>query len=168
MKNIVLTGFMGTGKTTVGRLLARKLGRRFLDTDEMIEEKENRRIVDIFAQDGEAYFRAVERQAVSKASALPNCVIATGGGVVLDQRNMECLRENGVIVNLHAPLELVLERTAGGGGRPLLDDQTRDQVAKRMEERAPYYDDNDFRVEIEGKSPMAVADSIIKHYKNFM
>lgn len=167
MKNIVLTGFMGTGKTTVGRLLARKLGRRFLDTDEMIEEKENRRIVDIFAQDGEAYFRAVERQAVSKASELPNCVIATGGGVVLDQRNMERLRENGVIVNLHAPLELILERT-GGGGRPLLDDQTRDQVAKRMEERAPYYNDNDFRIEVEGKSPMAVADSIIKNYKNFM
>lgn len=64
MKNIVLTGFMGTGKTTVGHLLAKKLGRRFIDTDEMIEEKENRRIVDIFAQDGEAYFRAAEKQAV--------------------------------------------------------------------------------------------------------
>ncbi len=167
MKNIVLTGFMGTGKTTVGRLLARKLGRRFVDTDEMIEESENRRIVDIFAQDGEAYFRTVERQAVLKASELPNCVIATGGGVVLDKRNMDRLRENGVIVNLYAPLELILERTAGGG-RPLLDDQTRGQVAQRMEERAPYYDDNDFRIEVEGKSPMAVADSIIKNYKNFM
>ena len=167
MKNIVLTGFMGTGKTTVGHLLAKKLGRRFIDTDEVIEEKENRRIVDIFAQDGEAYFRAAEKQAVEQAGALSSCVIATGGGVVLDKENMDKLRAGGVIVNLHAPLELILARTAGGG-RPLLNEQSREQVAARMAQREPFYADYDFRVEVGGKSPMEIAEEIITSYKNFM
>lgn len=167
MKNIVLTGFMGTGKTTIGQLLAKKLGRRFIDTDEVIEEKENRRIVDIFAQDGEAYFRAAEKQAVEQAGTLSSCVIATGGGVVLDKENMDKLRAGGVIVNLHAPLELILARTAGGG-RPLLNEQSREQVAARMAQREPFYADYDFRVEVGGKSPMEIAEEIITAYKNFM
>lgn len=167
MKNIVLTGFMGTGKTTVGVLLAKKLGRRFIDTDNLIEEQENRRIIDIFAQDGEEYFRRVEKKVVETASAATNCVIATGGGVVLDAENRKALRQNGVIVNLCAPVDVILERTANGG-RPLLDNQTKAQVEARLKEREPYYADNDFSVDITGKNPIAVADSIICAYKNLV
>lgn len=167
MKNIVLTGFMGTGKTTVGRILAKKLGRRFLDMDFMIEEKENRRIADIFASEGEEYFRSVEKRIAADCGSRTNCVIATGGGAVLDSDNMRRLRENGVIINLYAPVDTVIMRTRGGA-RPLMKEQSRAQVEERMRQREIYYADNDFRVEIEGKSPLEIAEEIIAFYKNFI
>ncbi|MDE0554546.1 MAG: shikimate kinase, partial [Candidatus Poribacteria bacterium] len=100
--NIVLVGFMGTGKTSVGRRLASQLRMRYVDTDDLIEQDTGRCITNIFAEDGEPAFRDLESEAVRKASKLYNHVISTGGGVVLSKTNMEALKQNGIIFCLTA------------------------------------------------------------------
>ncbi len=116
--NIVLTGMPGSGKTTVGRLLAGRLGMEFIDTDAMVEQ-EHGPIPDIFNAGGEETFRAYEREAAKKAAAAHGAVISTGGGIILDGRNMDALRETGTVVFLDRPLEALLEDT-DTSGRPLL------------------------------------------------
>ena len=105
MPNIILVGFMGTGKTSVGRRLSLRLRMTYVDTDEIIEQTTGRRITDIFAQHGESYFRELESEAVRKVSDLDEHVISTGGGVVLRTRNLEILKRNGVVFSLTATSE---------------------------------------------------------------
>jgi shikimate kinase len=107
---IVLTGFMGTGKTSVGRELSRKLGWRFIDTDVLIEEREGKPISLIFKDSGEEYFRSLEQNTVEEVSKLRNAVIATGGGVIKNQKNVENLGRRGTIVWLKADPEIILKR----------------------------------------------------------
>lgn len=113
--NIILIGMPGCGKSTVGQRLAAKLAREFLDTDDMVTEREGRSIPDIFADNGEGYFREAEREAVADAGKRSGVVIAVGGGAVLRDENRRALRQNGVIVHIDRPLES-LEL---GDGRPL-------------------------------------------------
>lgn len=168
MKNIVLTGFMGTGKSTVGHLLAKKTGRRFIDTDMAICDRENRTISDIFNTDGEKYFRSVEKQMIAELCELSNCVIATGGGTVLDGENIDNLRKNGVIIHLSASVETIMRRTASNTSRPLLNEKNEEQIKQMLESRAPYYANNDFSINIDGQSPLLVADKIIEIYKRLV
>lgn len=105
MKNIVLTGFMASGKSTVGRALAQKLNVSFIDTDQLIETEQKRQIKDIFAQFGEPYFRTLETEAVRQVCRKDGQVIATGGGIVLNPKNIELFRKNSIIVFLYAGLE---------------------------------------------------------------
>jgi len=141
MATVVLTGFMGTGKTSIGQRLAARLGRPFVDTDVLIERREGRSIAAIFAADGEAHFRAAERRAIAEAIAVPDAVIATGGGAIVDPDNLAALRAAAPLVCLTARADVILARThAGGAVRPLLqgDDPAR-RIADLLTQRAPAY-----------------------------
>ena len=119
--NIVLIGFMGVGKTSVGQKLAERLGRRFVDTDGLIEEERGMTVREVFERDGEPSFRETERGVVARVAKLRDRVVSTGGGTVLDPRNVERLKEEGgVLVHLTLPPEVIRERVGGGRSRPLL------------------------------------------------
>jgi shikimate kinase len=117
---IVLVGFMGTGKTEVGRRLARRLGRPFVDVDRMVESRAGKSVAEIFADDGEARFRELEREAVREAVQLPDAVVATGGGAMLDAESRRLLLAAGWVVRLDARPETIIARLGTGGERPLL------------------------------------------------
>jgi shikimate kinase len=121
-KNVILTGFMGTGKTAVGRRLARLMDYDFVDTDKWIEAKEGRTIPAIFAESGEAAFRALEREAARELAASQGLVISTGGGLMLDEKNAAALGINSRVFCLTAEPEVILSRLLkkGVAGRPLL------------------------------------------------
>ena len=140
--NIALVGFMGTGKTDVGRLLAEKLGKDFIEVDELIEQRAGKTIPEIFQQDGEIAFRELEIEATREAAEKKNAVIACGGGVVLNQINIGRLREHSVIVYLTASSETILQRTSSDTDeRPLLvaEDKT-SRVEKLLNFRRPFYE----------------------------
>lgn len=139
-KNIILCGFMGCGKSTVGSLLAKKNGMAFVDLDSYIEKKEGKTISEIFSDSGEAYFRALEREASKELSAKNGLVIAAGGGTLTFQENVDVLRENGKIVLLDIPVEVVAQRLVGDTTRPLLNRPDRDEAMKELyEKRLPVY-----------------------------
>jgi shikimate kinase len=136
---IVLTGFMGTGKSEVGRRLAQRLGRSFVDTDQLVEERAGKRVAAIFADDGEAVFRRLEREAVVDAAGRTGVVIAVGGGAVLDPENVRHLQQSGVLIHLTARPEIILDRVGDARSRPLLRQNPRGTVARLLEEREPTY-----------------------------
>ncbi len=120
--NIALIGFMGTGKTAIGRALAGKLNKTFVELDSLIEQKAGKSIPEIFQQDGEIAFRELEIAVTKDVSSEENLVIACGGGIVLNKINIDRLRKEGVIVYLTASPRVILKRVlGGGGGRPLLE-----------------------------------------------
>ena len=166
MKNVVLIGFMGTGKTSVGRLLAGRLGCAFHDLDKKIEEQHGMSIPAMFAEHGEPYFRVREKEAVRDAAARTNLVIATGGGTVKDPENVALLRRNGVLVALTADVDTILRRTAARGTRPVLDGadagDRRAAVVQLLEERQHLYEDADITVDTSGRSPLEVAEYIVQ------
>ena len=159
---ITLTGFMGGGKTTVGRLLADALGCPFLDLDDLIVKKAGKSIPDIFAQDGEPAFRQLEarllRQTVEKY-AETTAVLALGGGAVMTPASAALLHEKTVCIYLRATLDTLLSRLAGEtAGRPLADDA----MAARLAEREPIYEETaHVIIDTDGLSPDEVADEII-------
>ena len=132
-RNIVLTGMSRAGKTTVGALLAARLGRELMDTDQMIVGREQRAITDIFAAEGEAYFRDIESEMIDVLAPQNGLVIATGGGAVLQDKNVDALRKNGVIIFLDRPAEQILPTD----DRPLAN--TAEKVAALYEKRYPIY-----------------------------
>jgi len=166
MKNIVLIGFMGTGKTSIGRLLATRLGCAFHDLDKKIEEQHGMSIPAMFAQHGEPYFRAREKEAVRDAAGRTNLVIATGGGTVKDPENIALLRQNGVLVALTADVDTILQRTTARGARPVLDradaGDRRAAVMRLLEERRTLYEEADITVDTSGRSPLEAAEYIVQ------
>jgi shikimate kinase len=163
MKNIVLTGFMGAGKTEVGRELARILGWKVIDVDDEIVRAEGVSINEIFSSRGEPAFRDIETGMIRKVSANRNVIISTGGGAVLRQENMDILREHGVIVCLWASPETVFRRTKGNNERPLL--KVADPLAKiteLLEFRRPFYEKADIVIETDDKTPYFIAKEILE------
>lgn len=170
MKNIVLIGFMGTGKTSTGKLLAKRLGAAFIDLDRAIEEEHGMTIPDMFQQKGEAYFRACEHAMVEKTASRRNTVISTGGGTVKDPANMKALHEGGVIVCLKADIDTILVRTGSHGTRPVLDNKDegdrRQAIASLLAERRKLYEVADFYVDTSTRTPREVVDEIIRQIKH--
>lgn len=160
--NIVLVGFMGTGKTSIGRRLSSQLRMRYVDTDDVVERDSGRRISDIFSDDGEPAFRELESKAVRKVSELHNHVISTGGGVVLKEANMIALKRNGIVFCLTATAKEIYRRVGHQTHRPLL--QTSDplaQIQSMLTERQPYYAEADHTISTTGRS----FGEIITHIK---
>lgn len=140
MKNIVLCGFMGCGKTTVGRALAEKLGMQFIDMDEYIEQQAGMKVSEIFSSQGESAFRALETKTAAELSEKENLVISTGGGAVLNPENVEAFRSGGLILLLDVPLEVVRLRLDGDTTRPLLNRPDKDEAMLSLyESRLPLY-----------------------------
>lgn len=137
--NIVLCGFMGSGKTTVGSVLAKKLNRRFVDTDAAIEEREKSSVSEIFSRRGERYFRERERETVQALSRRSGLVVAAGGGMLLRPKNAEAFRKNGVVVLLDAGLATVRKRLAGNTSRPLLQTGGDSGLQRLYRERSGAY-----------------------------
>jgi len=166
MKNIVLTGFMGTGKTSVGREIARRLGIRLVELDEEIEKSEGISIKEIFSRYGEAYFRDRETDIVKKFAMEDNVVISTGGGVVLRDENMTALRQKGVIICLNAEPRTILHRTGGSDERPLLNvDDPVKKITDLLEYRRPYYEKADITIDTDSLSPSEIAEEINRRVK---
>lgn len=161
--NVVLMGFMGTGKTAVGERLAARLGYRLVDMDEVIEESEDRSIAEIFAADGEKYFRGLERGLVRELANEDGLVVSTGGGLVLDPRNVDDFAASGVAVCLKAHPETILERVAGEGHRPLLEDgEKAERIRSILEQRREHYARVPHQIETDGLSIDEVADEILR------
>ncbi len=138
MKNIVLFGFMGCGKTTVGALLAQKAGLSLLDTDQYLEQKYGRRIPEIFAQDGEEAFRRMEREVCADLAGQKDLVLCCGGGTVLAEENARVLAQSGVMVFLDAPFAVCYGRIRQSD-RPLVRQNSREQLREIFARRRPVY-----------------------------
>ncbi len=167
LSNIVLTGFMGTGKTVTGQLLADRLKMLFIDTDKEVEAATGLDPSEIFRRYGEKRFRAAESLAVARVAQLEGCVIATGGGVVLNADNMANLRRKGVIILLEARPEVIAGRVSRIDNRPLLSGNQQGLLLGRIEslmrQRAPFYEDHNFRVDTSEMSPEQVVAEILAY-----
>jgi shikimate kinase / 3-dehydroquinate synthase len=159
--NVVLIGFMGTGKTAIGEAAAARLGYSFVDTDAVIEAQAGRSISRIFAEDGEPAFRRLEAQVVTAVAAQGGSVIATGGGVPLSQENMRQLRRNGLVVALHAEPEAILARLGAGVDRPLLGADPEGNVRRLLKERAAVYGAADIVIETSSLPVEAAVDRVV-------
>lgn len=168
MKNIILTGFMASGKTTIGKCLSEKLNMSFIDTDEYIEKNEGMTINEIFSSFGEKHFRKLEEKCAKELCTTSGTIIATGGGFVLNKSNIDNLRKNGVIVNLKTNEVVIRKRLDGARGtRPLLQNNELDTIMQRFEQRKPYYDNCDIQIELNCNDlPEQYADRIINKLKN--
>jgi shikimate kinase len=163
-RNLVLIGFMGTGKTSVGKALARRLGRPLVDIDAAIEQAQKRKIREIFAAEGEAHFRRLESAAIREAAARSDSVITTGGGAVLDPENFRALRANGWIVALSARPETIHARVKDSHQRPLLAGgaDMLGEIRRLLEARAPLYREADYFFDTDGKNPAQMAELILE------
>jgi len=163
MNNIYLVGFMGTGKTAVGKALARKKKLQFVDLDELIELKEKKSISDIFAKDGEPYFRKAEKRVLKEVSKENKFVVACGGGIVLDKDNIKIMKETGIMVCLTASPQVILERTSAYAHRPLLKvKEPKKRIDLLLKMRAPYYAQADKTMDTSKISINEVVDQILR------
>lgn len=165
MKNlperIILIGFMGSGKSSVGRILAHRLGYELVDTDALLEERAGAPIARIFREQGEPAFRALESEVLSAVADRPRSVIATGGGAPAHPPNRDFFTRGDAVFHLRVSLKAARERAGEKADRPLL---AQDEVAVRRlyQGRQPVYEELGQSVDTDGKTPTAVADEIIR------
>jgi shikimate kinase / 3-dehydroquinate synthase len=165
--NLVLAGFMGTGKSTVGNLVAERLGWAFVDTDQLIEQEAGLSVKEIFAAEGEPAFRARERRACQAAAGRSRTVISVGGGAVLDPRNVQALGHSGVLVLLTCEVTQLVERlgeSARRGERPMLPEGTGEQIGALLKAREPAYSSIGLSVDTTNVTPCEVADRVMDLY----
>ena len=164
--SIILTGPMGSGKTSVGRLLARRLGYQFQDLDALIVEQAGKSINQIFADDGEAAFRDRETALLSTLVGKQGMVLSTGGGVVIREGNRRLLHAAGLVVNLIATVDVLVSRLAQANDRPLLkgNEALDVRIERIMAEREQFYADADIRIDTTGKTLDDVAAEILAFY----
>ena len=158
---VVLVGFMGSGKSSVGRELARRFRAPFVDVDERIESAAGCRIRDLFGREGEPAFRVREKAALREVLSVRGCVVATGGGAFADEENRVLLRSYAPVVYLEAAVETLLERLAGDLGRPLLRGGDREEVVRELlSRREPGYRTADVTVRTDGRTVKDVAGQV--------
>ena len=167
--NIILIGFRSTGKTSVGRALARRLGRAFVDADTYLQEQAGKTIAEVFDEGGEPLFRRLEREAIAQLSQRDGVVLAAGGGAVLDEENVRRLRASGVTVRLTASPGTILARLSKDEKtrteRPRLTDEEdmRREVERLLAYREPFYQRaSDITIDTEGKSIPEVAEEVLR------
>ncbi len=162
MKNIVLVGFMGTGKTVVARKLADDMGKKYVSTDQLIEMREKKAIRDIFREEGEPYFRKVEKEIVKEVSEKKDQVVDAGGGIVLDTENVENLKRSGIMICLWADPPAIYERTKKQPAkRPLLNvDDPRKRIRELVEHRRSFYEKADHHVDTTDLDVAGVVEQI--------
>jgi len=164
--NLALIGFMGTGKTSVGRLVADNLGFEFLDTDELIQSHTGRTIADIFAKDGEPAFRALEKQVIQEISTRAKTVIATGGGLPTNAENLAVLKSFALVVCLWASPEKIWERVRHQSHRPLLHDANpQKKIRELLAVREPFYKQADVLINTDLRSVREAAQQITLQFK---
>jgi len=159
--NVILVGFMGAGKSSVGRLLARRLGRCFVETDDVITAREGRSIPEIFAEQGEAHFRALEEETLRLLALKSGGVIATGGGLPCRDGRPAALRALGTVVWLRGEFDTVYERARRAGERPMLAGRDRDEIEALYRAREPYYRQADLTVDTTGVTPDQVVSDLL-------
>ncbi len=160
---------MGTGKSAVGKMLARQLNRPFVDLDRQIEKEAGRTVQQIFEQDGESAFRKLEGKVVREAARLKSQVIATGGGVMCNEENVQALKAGGVLVCLTASADTILERTLGSpGSRPLLaGGDPKERIGELLKLRAPYYARADVTIDTTHRTLQEVSEEILCKVEKF-
>lgn len=164
--NLVLIGFMGSGKSTVGKLLAKVLEMKFVDTDAEIEREQNRSVQDIFSKEGEAYFRSLEKEMCIKLSDANNTVISTGGGIILNKENIDNLKKDAVVFFLDVNKKTLYNRLITSKGRPLLEGdelwaKINNVLGERIERYRAYAD---FIVKVGKEVPYETMEEIKKIY----
>lgn len=172
-RNIVLVGFMGTGKTSVGRELARRLGRDFIDLDDVIEKRAGCTINEIFRDKGEAHFRELEKAVIREYSRKNKFIIAAGGGAVIFDENVQHLKQNGLMICLKASADEILNRVKGETHRPLLNPALQGQavcgpkekVVELLKKREEFYAKADHAIDTNGLSVKEVADRVMELIK---
>ena len=163
MMNIYLVGFMGTGKSAVGKELAKKKKWQFVDLDELIESEEKRSIPEIFAKDGEPYFRKIEKKSLKQVSTQKKFVVACGGGIVINSENIKIMKQSGIIICLTAVVDIILKRTNSFTHRPLLRvANPKKQIELLLKLRAPYYAKADKTIDTSQLSLEEVTDKVLK------
>ncbi len=160
--NIILIGFMGTGKTTIGRKLAARLGYRFVDTDHFIEYEQNCRIKDLFENQGEECFRKLETSLLRRLSAVENTVVATGGGILVTPGNMDLIKKIGRSIHLMAFIDDICERIMRNQKRPLVQtDNPLQTIASLYEKRIDLYSDADITIDTRSMKMWSIVSRII-------
>jgi shikimate kinase len=164
--NIALIGFMGTGKTSVGRLVAEQLHFDYLDTDEMIQSATGKTIAEIFQQDGEAAFRKLEETIVEELSAKVKTVISTGGGLPANPKNLAGLKTRALVVCLWASPEKIWERVKNQTHRPLLQNSNpQEKIRELLAAREPFYKQADVLLNTEVRSLREVAQQVVYQFR---
>ena len=169
MKNLYLIGFMGAGKSTVARAFEKQYHMKLVEMDEEIVKQEKRAISEIFATNGEAYFRDLETALVKRIASQEDQIISCGGGAVLRLENVKKMKENGVVILLLAQPETILERVQGDSGRPLLQGNMNVQyISELMEKRRAVYESAaDLQIETDGKTAVEISREIMDKLKDW-
>lgn len=163
MKNIVLVGFMGTGKTTIATELSHRLGMKYVSTDDLIEKREKSTINEIFTKRGEDYFRDVESAVIRDISCMENLVIDTGGGAVIRDENVAYMKSSGMIICLTADEDVIMGRTKKYKHRPLLNvEDPKRKIRDLLAKRAPYYAKADHTIDTGELTVRQVIEKIVE------